>query len=108
MDRRLRLGTAHRGSARPAHSPRPYPGTERRKLPPETFQVTPTPQVSPRVAQLAVDRESVGPDTPAASAPDRRGGSTRRGAMPREPAPVHLHNRTNWPAFTPPPGPASS
>src|SRR5437868_15249600 len=85
MDRRLRLGTAHRGSARPAHSPRPYPETERRKLPPETFQVTPTPQVSPRVAQLAVDRESVGPDTPAGSASDRKRGSNTSGSLPREP-----------------------
>ena len=33
VDRGLRLGTAHRSAAGPAHSPRPHPGDERRELP---------------------------------------------------------------------------
>ncbi len=33
VDRGLRLGTAHRSAAVPAHSPRPHPGDERRELP---------------------------------------------------------------------------
>ena len=36
VDRGLRLGTAHGGAAGPAHPPRPHPGDERRKLPPQT------------------------------------------------------------------------
>ena len=35
LDRSLRLGTAHRRAAGPAHSPRPHPGDERRELPPQ-------------------------------------------------------------------------
>ena len=38
MDRSLRLGTAHRRAAGPAHPPRPHPGDERRKLPPQAQQ----------------------------------------------------------------------
>ena len=33
VDRGLRLGTAHRSAAGPAHPPRPHPGDERRELP---------------------------------------------------------------------------
>ena len=33
VDRRVRLGAAHRSPAGPAHPPRPYPGDERRQLP---------------------------------------------------------------------------
>ena len=35
VDRGLRLGTAHRRAAGPAHPPRPHPGNERRELPPQ-------------------------------------------------------------------------
>src|ERR1039458_2361289 len=38
MDRGSRIGTADRRAAGPAHSPRPHPGDERRKLPSETEQ----------------------------------------------------------------------
>src|ERR1039458_5678860 len=38
MDRGSRIGTADRRAAGPAHSPRPHPGNERRKLPSETEQ----------------------------------------------------------------------
>ena len=38
MDRSLRLGTAHRRAAGPAHPPRPHPGDERRELPPQAQQ----------------------------------------------------------------------
>ena len=38
VDRSVRLRTINRSTAGPAHSPRTYPGDERRKLPPQTKQ----------------------------------------------------------------------